>query len=425
MNCTIVNPKRSSRDSSVLSNTFNYHAGFSNVFVKEILSSSVFGKESIILDPWNGMGTTTYVSSSLGFDSIGIDFNPIMKVISLANHATADDMDYAIKRLNKMRVNFLPKLFKEPTESDLLFTWFTNETVNYIRYIDSYIFTKNKAALFEKLAKITPREAILYFALFGVVKEFLAPFIGSNPTWIRQKGISEEEKLSIPNSEIKSNLISFFQKKKEEILVLENREFKKPDLIYASSMNMPINTASIDVVITSPPYCTRIDYGIATLSELAVFLGYDAKEVNRIRRGLTGRTTIDEGLKISLSDLDVGAIGIKFLNEVKNHDSYASKVYYFKNLYQYFYDMDLSFKEISRVIKYGGVFICVVQDSFYKDIHCDLPKIIIEMAQIAGFVLEGKYSFDVAASLANLNKGSKKYRADIKAYEAVLVFRKV
>ena len=425
MNCTIVNPKRSSRDSSVLSNTFNYHAGFSNIFVKEILSSSVFGEESVILDPWNGMGTTTYVSSSLGFESIGVDFNPVMKVISLANHATIEDIDCAVKRLNKMRVNSLPKLFKEPAESDLLFTWFSNETANYIRYIDSYIFTQNEVPLIEKLSKITSLDAILYFALFGVVKEFLAPFIGSNPTWIRQKGISEEQKLSIPNSEIKSNLISFLQKKKEQILALENREFKKPDLIYASSTNMPINTASIDVVITSPPYCTRIDYGIATLSELAVFLGYDAKEVNRIRRGLTGRTTIDKGLKTSLSDLDVGAIGVSFLNEVMNHESYASKAYYFKNLYQYFYDMDLSFKEISRVIKYGGIFICVVQDSFYKDVHCDLPEIIIEMAQIAGFALEEKYNFDVATNLANLNKGSRKYRTDTKAYESVLVFKKV
>lgn len=426
MNYTIVNPKRSGRDNTILSNIFNYHAGFSNIFVKEILCSKLIKDETIVLDPWNGMGTTTSVSGSLGIDSIGVDFNPVMKIISLANHATADDIDYALKKTKRMRVNTLPEVFNESSETDLLSTWFTRDTTNYIRYIDSSISTRHKAPLIEKLTYITPKKAILYFALFGVVKELLLPFIGSNPTWIRQKGISEEQKLNIANAEIKYKIRLFLQERKEQLSSsLSKENLKEPKLIYASSTNMPIKEASIDVVITSPPYCTRIDYGIATLSELAVFLGYDINEINRIRRSLTGRTTIDKELNTSLLDLNIGTLGLDFLKKVKHHESYASKTYYFKNLYQYFYDMSLSFKEISRVMMYGGVFICVVQDSFYKDVHCDLPEIIIEMAYIFGFILEGKYNFDVAANLANLNKESKKYRIDNKAYESVLVFKKV
>ncbi len=424
MNFTIVNPKRSSHDGQVLSRILNYHAGFSNTFVREILTCGEIDDTAKVLDPWNGMGTTTYTASSLGFTAIGIDYNPVMRIISLANHASVEDVESIMMRIKAIRVIQLPKYGNQINNTDLLLTWFQEDTAKYIRYVDSFIVSKPYLTLNDKLSRITVREALFYVALFSVVKDFLTPFVGSNPTWMKQKGIQENQKLFVSNKELKERLYKFLCNKQESLQSLTKSSNVPPKLIYASVADMPLNNESIDLVITSPPYCTRIDYGVATLCELSVFFGYDSNEINKIRRELTGRTTIDKKLNISLSSLNIGFNGINFLKEVEQHDSYASRSYYFKNLYQYFHDMELSLKEISRVIKKDGMFICVVQDSFYKDVHCDLPEIIADMASISGFILMGKYDFDVTVNLANLNVQSKKYRSSTKAYESVLVFKK-
>ena len=48
----------------------------------------------------------------------------------------------------------------------------------------------------------------------------------------------------------------------------------------ASSLQLPVASGSIDAAISSPPYCTRIDYVKATLPELAV-IGYPNGNVTR------------------------------------------------------------------------------------------------------------------------------------------------
>ena len=60
----------------------------------------------------------------------------------------------------------------------------------------------------------------------------------------------------------------------------------------ASSENLPVRRGVIDFVLSSPPYCTRIDYGVATSAELAV-LGYPVDTRLRELRGrLIGTPTI-------------------------------------------------------------------------------------------------------------------------------------
>ena len=38
----------------------------------------------MILDPWNGSGTTTYAASQLGYTSRGLDLNPVMNIVARA-----------------------------------------------------------------------------------------------------------------------------------------------------------------------------------------------------------------------------------------------------------------------------------------------------------------------------------------------------
>ena len=188
----------------------------------------------------------------------------------------------------------------------------------------------------------------------------------------------------------------------------------------ASSENLPLPDGSVSCVLGSPPYCTRIDYAIATSPELAV-LGYGFENgLDTLRRQLMGTSTVPSEAQEVPSNL--GKLCIAFLETLSRHSSKASSTYYFKNHLQYFLSMGASLSEIHRVMKISGRCILVVQDSYYKDLHNDLPAILSEMATIRGLRLCGRNDFTLRRTLAGINPGSREYRNSFSAVESVLLF---
>ncbi|WP_410712175.1 DNA methyltransferase [Bradyrhizobium sp. BEA-2-5] len=54
----------------------------------------------VVLDPWNGSGTTTSVANGAGLTAVGIDINPAMAVVAKArlSPTTTKDLNYADSR---------------------------------------------------------------------------------------------------------------------------------------------------------------------------------------------------------------------------------------------------------------------------------------------------------------------------------------
>ena len=105
-------------------------------------------KQSVILDPWNGTGATTYSALLEGYSSIGIDLNPVMKVISIAKLANLDQLVLAKKRCLGLRIDITKRYI---LSDDYLLLWFHEDTANYIRYIDQYLFAHKKITYNEKI----------------------------------------------------------------------------------------------------------------------------------------------------------------------------------------------------------------------------------------------------------------------------------
>jgi hypothetical protein len=190
----------------------------------------------------------------------------------------------------------------------------------------------------------------------------------------------------------------------------------------ASSLRIPLSSGSVDAVISSPPYCTRIDYVRATLPELAV-IGYpNGDSIRQLREKMIGTPTIDKN-----QNYDSHAWGktcSHFLSAVKRHPSKASSTYYLKYYRQYFASVFASVREIDRVLKRSGRCVLVVQDSYYKDVRIDLHRIFIEMAKGLGWSLKQKVDFHVKQTLAGVNPEVKPYRQTFQATESALVFSK-
>ena len=81
-----------------------------------------------------------------------------------------------------------------------------------------------------------------------------------------------------------------------------------------------------------------------------------------------------------------------------------------------------SLRNIRKSLNKGGGAILVVQDSYYKELHNDLPAIITEMAEDCGLSLRRREDFRMERTLAAVNPRVREYRKATHATEAVLCF---
>src|SRR5207249_9537362 len=138
------------------------------------------------------------------------------------------------------------------------------------------------------------------------------------------------------------------------------------------STALPLADESIDHIVTSPPYCTRIDYVVATRPELAL-LGIEAETISHLRRATIG-SVLTGGSKPSIKTA-WGKTSLNFLGVVKNHPSQASISYYFNTDLLYFDNLFRSIGDSARCLRHAGSCVMVVQDSFYRGVHNDLKRV--------------------------------------------------
>jgi DNA modification methylase len=411
-------PRSSKLSNSEKEKTFyKYYAGFSNHFVEDMIRILELDSGDMILDPWNGSGTTTYIASTKGYNSIGLDINPVMNIVAKARLiGTINNKEVIAGEILKQSRKYRKKV----ETTDTLCEWFSIGVVQALRNIERSIFEGNfiKEVLINKVP-YTYTQAFYCLALFNLVKLLASTYKSSNPTWIKKP--SDEEKISFSRLEIESQF-----KRELEILIKKSdlrtlSLMKEPEILIAKSEQIPLEDFSVDAVITSPPYCTRIDYAIMTRLELAV-LGISNAEFKQLRHALIGAPVVHK-IRPQLKD-DWGETCIQTLNLIKNHYSKASNTYYFKTYLQYFDSIYTSLVDINRVLKNNGTCVLVVQNSFYKDLLVDLKKIIIEMTRNLGWDLVECYEFLSANNMVGINVRSRDYRNDSETKEVAIILNK-
>lgn len=421
----IDNPKRGKISPTGKETWFPYYAGFSTQFAIELLTSAELDKDTCILDPWNGAGTTTTVAADLGFKSIGFDLNPVMIIAGKAKLLSAREKDSLLPLA--MEIVAKAKNGTVEIKNDPLGMWLSTKSIETIRLLElglkkllvSGEVDNTSKSSFDKLSGLA---AFFYIALFRTARTSIREFISSNPTWIKRPK-QTDHKVDISSEFL---IINFIDQVKTMASILSYNQVKggnQPDISIsvANSESLPLKSGLIDFVLTSPPYCTRIDYTIATYIELAV-LGYTNNEIRNIRERMIGTSTVPQ---IAPSKKAIwGNTCNLFLNEVFAHPSKASKTYYYKNHLQYFNSLYLSAKEIARVMKPGGNCVIVAQDSYYKEVHNNLPVIISEMMTGLGMETIQRIDFPTSVIMSNMHPGINKYRNKTKAIESVLSFRK-
>ncbi len=424
---TIENPKRHA-DVASDNRLFPYYAGYSSGFASKLLDSTKLEKNVVVLDPWNGAGTTIQAASKLGLRAVGVDLNPVMVIVAKAALLASREAPSLIP----LAESLVEQCAEGAIEGrvDPLTSWVDDVGARVIRRLEAVI---NKTLIShdaytpfgkaEVVDQLSPLAAFFYVALFRTARRLLQDFIPTNPTWVKIPQTPQERKR--PRVDIANRTFLDEVKKLAASLTASKTADMGKDIsvqiLLGSSEHLPLADETVGLVLSSPPYCTRIDYAVATAIELAI-LRYDATSFDKLRRSLMGTSTVGESGWTSYPEW--GGTCMTFLRQSYAHTSKASKTYYYKSHLQYFASLYKSVVELSRVLKKGGACVLVVQDSHYKEIRNDVPTILCEMAESAHMELRRRTDFVADRSMVRMNMQARKYLKTRNHVESVVCFEK-
>ena len=399
-----ANPKRSHAHGS---DWYPYYAGYSAEFVREALGRLALPPGAVVMDPWNGAGTTTATAASLGFRAVGLDINPAMALVASGRMLPADSVPASLPCVAHPGRTTL-------TNADPLRTWFDDSSARYIRRLADHVHSLSRPD-----ATAQHLGGFYFTALALTVRAFLTGERVSNPTWFKMRRRNHDSYSPSP--------LTIRRVFGETIQLLKQKLHTSPyrysaAILTADSSRLPLPPHVVDAIVTSPPYCTRLDYPVATQPELSLLgFGRTSPRFRSLRNNTLGTPTIRPA-SVALPH-SLGPSCDRLLSAVAAHSSRASSTYYFKTLQQYFTGLRSSVIELTRVARPNAHLVLVVQSSWYKDLPIDLAAIASEQLLALGWAQTQRTTFGVHRTLADLNPLSSDYRLGRGAIESVMEFQ--
>lgn len=356
-----IKPNKS-REIRYLTHSFHEYKGrFYPQLAKAFMNYAGIKKGDTVLDPFCGSGTTLVESFLFGANAVGVDINPIAFLLAKAK---VKSILLKQKDLSQIR-----KTFESIYESS---GWKKIKIEDYNSTLDTeYLqnwFPENnlkKVIFIQEVIQTLPNETSQLFSKV-VLSNLLRKFSLQDPRQLRIR-----RRVNQPQE----NLIETFKKNLEKQIdnlerfqSLNRFELNSKVENYLGDIrtlmeSANLKKASVDVVITSPPYATALPYLDTDRLSLFAFGYTDKTSFRKLEGTLIGNREITKS-KREILDKELEA---NFKQSVLPKDiiSLLQKIYFLnKNsnvgfrrmntaalLYKYFLDMHQGINQVSQVLK--------------------------------------------------------------------------
>lgn len=355
---------------------YKYTQGFSAPLVNIIIDEFKLKPQALVLDPFNGCGTTTTVCAYRGIDSVGIEISPLMSEVGRIKGRKWDicKIKKSIDEIGKYLTCKRGK--RTMVFSEYLSKAYSPDILNSLIAISSSInqIKENEIKDFYSIALISIMEDVSKIRKHGSHYRFL-----DNPTSVGLQKLN----ISVINED--ADIVLVFKKKLmgmyNDICTTGGRPAGKVTIINANLMNSQLEAKSIDAILTSPPYLNRNNYISQQKAELDI-LGLIANktEYKRLVQS-TFRSHTDSDLNFDpiSAHKDVNLI----LKNIKLEDGNNPKIPHM--ICGYFIDLEDSLKECYRVLKERGKCSYVVGNARWGGIVVPIDHMLANIAEKIGF----------------------------------------
>lgn len=354
--------------------THNYHrypAKFIPQIVRKLIKDYTPNDTQIVCDPFGGCGTTLVEAKLLGHKSIGFDINPVAKLITQTKTTSIKP-----RTLTNYRNKFLK--YYETTSPVLLERheriayWFDDETV---QELDRIYF------------------AIKKIKNYNVRRFFLCAFshnLKNCSRWLMKsiKPTIDKNKI-IPNPKelFLRHLNSMIKKNEQFYSTLVQSGYDKVSAkMYRrdSTKTLSLDSNSIDLIITSPPYVTSYEY--ADLHQLSLlWFGDDPKHFKKWNRFSDEFIDFRRNFIGTSSKKEKGGDFNSIIAEMIVNDLFQVERPLAIDVANYFLDMKKVFAEMYRILKPCNKACIIIGNTKLRGVEILNAQITVEQMQYAGF----------------------------------------
>jgi hypothetical protein len=367
------------------SDLYYYYAAFAQPFIEGQIIELDLPQGSLILDPWAGSGTTLAAANRLGHRSFGCDLNPVSVLLSKSRFASRDDAQAVTRKLKEAFRTINDASDSRPetmlwTLRELLLGHKSDRTWAVDRY-----------------QTVSTKDALLAASLFFFAREAARATRSKNPSWRKNQTSAR-----LTSTQLKSSYASLLSALKNQFCSPENTLSNSGyHLKQLNNEFEPITSIPFaDAVITSPPYLTRLDYGVATGLEWRLVKDEPAADLSDWRASFTGSVLTDR-MPTSIYPLprSVGDV----LSAIQSHDSKAARTYYFHYFRNYFVGIQNALGNITDACKSGAKGLFVVQDSQFKNLNVPLTRMFADMLRERGWRIGKIEPFSIPPTFYKIN----------------------
>jgi DNA modification methylase len=388
---------------------YYYKEGFSPLLVEKAIEHVGIQADNLIIDPFNGSGTTTLTAALEGYKAIGIEVNPFTAFLSIAKIRNLDT-----KHLDNWKPSLLEGVmnglesklvgFSTFSETEKLNKWLFNESVlkafeggwNLTETLPSY----NLKKLFQL--------ALISSAMQNCNAKRDGKCLRYRDSW-HENGFNREtflKSLSANLEQIKLDISSHPTKTKPIIMNGDCRKI----------LNSSKSFDKFKLCISSPPYLNTFDYTDIYRPEL--FLGKFVKTKQELRqlRLKTVRSHIQAKWELPKSS-DFGVLYEKAIDHVnQNKENLMSKNIPLM-IQAYFEDMRNVLQMLKTKADKEAQIWFVVSNSAYADMEIPVDLIIGDIGSQVGWYLKE------IGVLRQLGKRKTKHSPNVKELrESVVIF---
>ncbi|MBP3930911.1 MAG: hypothetical protein J6D47_15285 [Peptostreptococcaceae bacterium] len=373
------------KDKAVTENTHIIHK-YPSKFIPQIPRWAILeysNENDIVLDPFSGSGTTVAESLINNRNGIGIDINPVARLISKVKSTPIDpkilketyrQLLKNIKEDNQIKPEVIPNI---PN----IDKWFTEESIKNLSIFKYHIY------------KIEDPDVRDFFKvnLSAIIRKTSNAEYRSQKTYVSSRFRKEPDDVfkifDRRFNQYLNGMEQFYNSMKENEAVGYIIQGSADNFDKNEIMGDTFDKSYVDLAITSPPYVTAVEYPSVFKLEYQWLDYFEDKEINEHRKNYIGTDRVYVNEYGNLAVFGNENIDLK-LSEIYEYDKKKSYI-----LYKYLIGMKNNMQCVYDVLKTNGKYVIVVGNNSVMNIEIPISEYLIQIGEEMGYELENIFSY--------------------------------
>lgn len=385
-----INQVRRKRSGTFLDNMklpihrwFRYSAGFSAAWVESLIMEQGLNQgDQRILDPFCGSATTLAAADWMGVASIGVEAHPFVARIASTKLLWPSNVQDFVSYADSVRV-LASELPTDPFNyPDLIGKCFQDDVLG--------VLDRLKRA-WNMLDDGSPQSELVWLALTAILRP------SSSAGTAQWQYILPNKTKKIVADPVEAFSQQIAQMAADMVVFQQRRSVSKAAVLFEDARSFPsVTDASIDYVLTSPPYANNYDYADATRFEMSFWgdveswgdlheavrqylITSSSQHASKEKYDLDAQLATSELAPIQSEIVDVCS---RLAAERMLH---GGKKHYHTMIAAYFIDMAQVWMELRRVCKADAEVCFVIGDSAPYGVYVPVDRWLGDLALAAGF----------------------------------------